>query len=93
MPYYEFEYGYKTRTEAKAIVEGDTIEDAEDIFYESFNIPDDLLFFKAIDQEVEILDGGMRITEHIDYPYSNKTKNQKIQFRIRGSNERRQDDT
>ena len=67
MPYYEFQYGYRSRTEARAIVEADTVEDAEDLFYESFNIPDDLLFWKAIDQEVELMD-DMTITEHIDKP-------------------------
>ena len=66
--YYEFQYGYRTRTEARAILEADNLEHAEDLLHESFNKPNDLLLFDTIDQDVELMDGGMVITEHIDKP-------------------------
>ena len=57
MAYYKFEYGYRTRTEAIAIVQADNIDDAEDLFFESYNIPEDLYCYKFIDQETELMDG------------------------------------
>ena len=76
MAYYEFKYGYRTRTEARAILEADNLEQAEDMLHESFNTPDDLLLFDTIDQDVELMDGGMVITEHIDKPKELKRDSQ-----------------
>ena len=38
-------------------MQADNIDDAEDLFFESYNIPEDLYCHEFIDQETELMDG------------------------------------